>query len=253
MTQLIYAATVLKGTGKRGHLRPDADGYYRMPVGGLNVYNNLMEFYEGTDEVLELFKSSSILQRRIENGRCFAEVGHPAFEAGMTEQAYVARILQIRRENVCAHIRRLDIDYDYGKNNPEYQNPNLIGLIGELKPFGARGPELQESFDNPDTDVCFSIRSLIRERLVRRQKIRTIYHVTNFDWVVEPGLKFATKWHSKFGLENLADVRFEEDTLTKIENACIGYGFESTSEIAEVIKSVKIMKARPASPVYARW
>jgi hypothetical protein len=132
MANVMYTASKL-AAGKKGILPPDADGYYTMPVGALNVFNSSGQYYvlEGAKQ---LFDSSSIFQRRVANGCSKGEMGHPKREPKMTMDDYMTRILTIEETNVCCHFRKFWLDETFGKKNPQFKNPDMVAIMAELKP-----------------------------------------------------------------------------------------------------------------------
>ena len=56
MERLVITSTRLRVQGKQGILKPDADGYYEMPIGAFNCVNS-------TDEIYTAKKHPGNLQR----------------------------------------------------------------------------------------------------------------------------------------------------------------------------------------------
>ena len=226
-----FTATKLASKGKQGILEPDEDGYYTLVIGGLNVYNSAGEFYT-LNGAKDLFEESNIFMRRVKNGCLKSEVGHPKRVPGMTDSQYMTRILTIEETNVCAHIKEVWLDFDFGKNNPEYGSPELVAIMGKVKPAGTQGEALKKALENKSENVCFSIRSLTKDYEQNRQRYRVLFTIVAFDWVIEPGIAFANKWDAP-GLES-TDLGFVTSSnfvkeARKVMNCPVG--MESTKEL----------------------
>ena len=202
VSNITFASQRLAGLGKQGILKPDANGYYTMPFGALNTFNSAGAYYTA-NEAIKLFEASSVLQRRIKNGCLFAEMGHPKRLPGMTDDDYLMRLHTIEETNRCAHISKIELDFDFGKKNPRFNNPAMIGIIGTFTPAGPYADSLNRSLQNGQENVCFSIRSLTRDFYQRGKIIKVLDTIFNWDCVTEPGVDCARKWDSE-GLESMA-------------------------------------------------
>jgi len=255
MNNVKYSATKLENTGKRGILKPDETGYYNMIIGGLNVFNSAGEYYT-LDGAKKLFDESSILMRRIANGNLKGESGHPVQTPGMSDSDYLRRIMRIEEPNVCCHYKEIWLDETYGKNNPQYGNPNLVAVMAKVKPSGPNGPALKESFDNPDENVCFSIRAITYNHYERGKTIRVLTSIYTYDNVVEPGISHATKWNSP-SLENLDDRIITRREIEQIIDSDSTIATESNKEIfQEVLKSFnndKVYSVSTIPPLFTKW
>lgn len=192
---VVFTSTRLVGTGKEGKLTPDKDGYYRMVIGGLNVFNSAGEYYTlaGAEA---LFKSSSIFMRRVQAGSLRGEVGHPQMQPGMKIDDFIRRNLRIDPNNICCHFRKIELDMEYGRNNPKFNNPNLVGIVAEICPSGEKGSFLAKQFENGSENVCFSIRALTKDYFKNGIRHRVLSEIITFDYVNEPGIMIANKWDS---------------------------------------------------------
>lgn len=260
MSNIKFVATKLNGTGKTGKLTPDANGYYTLPLGGLNIYNSMGEYYTA-EGAKQLFEQSSALMRRISSGNLKGENGHPKPLPGMKEQEYFNRVMTVEETNVSHHIRAVYLDESFGKNNPQFKNPGLIGIIGEVKPAGPHASALQASFENVDENVCFSIRALSRDYFENRQKYKVLQSILTWDWVTEPGLASATKWDSPalegFALESFTDQLLTERILTQIiENTpmCVTMesGLNMAKEALQLVRHEKEKRSMSTS-YYKPW
>lgn len=230
MASIKFTSTKLTNSNKKGILTPDSEGYYEMVIGGLNTFNSANEYYllNGAEE---LFKDSSVFMRRVKNGCLKGECGHPKRPEGMRDDAFMNRIFTIDERNVCCHFKEVWLDTNYGKNNPQLNNPNLVAIMAKIKPAGPMGPSLQASLDNPNENVCFSIRALTRDFYERGQTFRVLQQIVCFDHVVEPGISIANKWDSP-GLEALQDIIINKKLIENILVSKQLVATESSKELA---------------------
>ena len=128
-----FTATKLTDINKKGLLLPDSEGYYELPVGGLNVVNSSGQFYT-LEGAKDLFDSSSIFMRRVRNGCLKGELGHPKRLPGMSLDDYIQRIVTIDEKNVCCFFKELWLDFEFGKKNPQLGTPDLVAVMAKLKP-----------------------------------------------------------------------------------------------------------------------
>lgn len=236
---ITYENTLCAALGKRGVMKPiDASGYYAINMGGLDVYNESGAFYVA-DTAKDLFKSSSHLMRRINGGKLYNELGHPKREAGMSDQDYLIRILTVYENNACSHTRRIHLE--------EVSNANLnngrpfIQIIGEVKPMGQLGILVEDTFKNADSDACYSIRSITNDQFIGNVRHKHLQEVATWDYVLEPGIRHATKYHTASAESLTINVRTLESALDQIKSET-GYGMESTNASHHVERLLAIAK-----------
>lgn len=196
--KITYSCTALAGKNKKGVLTPDADGYYTVVLGALDFHNSAGQFYS-FDGSRQVFEESSTFMRRVARGALNGECGHPR-PHGMTNQQFVSRILDIDEKNISHHIKEVTLQRDTVKDDKGHY---VVAIIGKVKPAGPKGPALEAALQNPDQNVCFSIRSLTDDVVSATQWTKNIRTCVTFDWVNEPGISVATKYHSP-ALESLA-------------------------------------------------
>ena len=256
------SCTALVGTNKAGTLKPDADGYYQVVLGALDVYNNTGAFYpEATAR--QLFQASSSLMRRIASGNLRGEYGHPTPEPGMSMDAFVARVRRIDEDRICMHIRKVWIDYSF-KN---LKGQPIIAILGEIRPSGPRGPALKDQLENRFEDVCFSIRSLTHDFNSGGRLTKNFKMIVTWDYVNEPGLAIAHKWNAP-GLESHVDVDTKDLTVSLTEQIILpgqllamsrkrqasGASMESDTGISlESLIEVMTTDTQTKRPVSAGW
>lgn len=207
-----FTETIFSNNSKSGILTPDADGYYTIVIGALNTYNSAGEFYTA-EGALQLFENSSHLMRRIKNGSLYAELGHPKKQPAMTMEAFYQRIITIDEGNVCGHISEVTLDFNYGKNNPQFNNPEMIAIIGKVKPAGSKANALQIAMENPKQNAAFSIRGLTENKFKNGRVERILTNIITWDHVIEPGINVACKAHTP-GLESVSTESMVVTELT---------------------------------------
>lgn len=175
-----FSCTTLNGTNKAGKLLPDENGYYTMPVGGLNVFNSAGQFYT-YERAKWLFESSSAFMRRVSTGCLKGECGHPKPTQGQSQDSYLQRVMTVDEKNVAAHFSDIWLDLDNVKDS---NGKPVIAIMAKLTPSGPMGPALQKSLDNPKEEVCFSIRAFTEDQNLGGVIQRTLKEIITFDWVV---------------------------------------------------------------------
>ncbi len=227
----IVFSSVKVRKGLEGSLQKDENGYYRVPLGALNIFNSAGAYYT-MNGAKELFESSSSLMRRINNGALKAELGHPKKAPGMTMSEYMNRIISIDINNIGAHIKSVELVETNIKEKGA--KDNRIDIIGWIKPNGPKAQYLTDLLEDPDANFAFSIRSLTNDSIVNGVVVKVLKQIITWDIVIEPGLHMATKWKS-LGIESmdLLAVDFnDKDTLKSLKDSIkddIGIGTEDNN------------------------
>lgn len=222
-----FVCTALAGTGKAGRLPKDADGYYTLPVGGLNVFNSMGEFYtyEGAKE---LFTGSGALMRRVRGGTLKGEYGHPK-PAGpiRTEddmEVFARRVMQLDEQNISHHFAEIWLDFD---NVRDERGQKVIAIMAKVTPSGPKGPALAASFENPKEEVCFSIRAFTQDQSIRGVNQRCLREIITWDYVTEPGIAVARKYRSPT-LESYQERTFTKEQILASVKEVEGVAMESS-------------------------
>ena len=254
MSDLYFSQTKLSLLGKQGIMKPDGDGYYEFVIGGLNVHNNTKSWYYTAQGARELFGPGSMFQRRVANGALRAEVGHPKRQPGMTDSMYAERMMDIDLNNVCAHFKEVWLDENFGKNNPAYKDPEMIAIMAKVKPAGPKKDILIEAIQNKNENICFSIRAIADESMVRGKVIRVLKDIISIDMVNEGGIGIASKWDSPV-TESIIEtdaMRLTKSILEQVSRESkSGMAVESSGAIAAVL-SEKYFPERKTS-VISKW
>lgn len=210
MNQIQFSCTTLNGTGKQGRLPKDSDGYYTMPVGGLQCFNSSGDFYP-YEAAKELFQSSSSLMRRVSTGCLKGEMGHPKPLPGQSMESFANRVMCVEETNVCAHFAQLWLDFESIRD--ETGRP-VVAIMAKVTGSGPKGPSLEKSLSNPKEEVCFSVRGFTEDKNVGGIKHRMLRQIICYDHIVEPGINTARKYYSPT-LESYTDVSFTREDIEK--------------------------------------
>lgn len=210
MNNIRFTCSSLAGTQKKGIIPKGADGYYDMVIGGLNLFNSAGEYYEYAG-AKELFQSSSSFMRRVKRGALRGEVGHPRRDPGQSIDSYMSRILDIDEKNVCVHFAEIYLDFENFKNA---DGSKIIAIMSRLSPSGPKADFLDKSINNPNENVCFSIRSFTENTRSMGRMNKVLKTIVTFDYVNEPGISIAEKYKSP-SLESFKDILVTQDQMEK--------------------------------------
>jgi len=254
LNSIRFACTSLAGVNKAGTLKKDGQGYYEVVVGALNVYNSAGQYYV-YEQAKKLFEQSSQLMRRVSRGALRGEYGHPKFMPGMSNDQFANRVMSIYEENVCCHFRDITIDFDRVK---DANGKPVIAIVAWVKPAGPNAAALQASLDNPNENVCFSIRAFtddFREGGVTKRILKTI---VTWDYVNEPGIAVAEKFSAP-SLESFSETTFSRGEIERSVKvgAMMGTATESSLMTAgELMTSLGwdgVARAAANKPSWAAW
>lgn len=250
MQKVLFSCSTLAGTGKKGKLTKDANGYYTMPIGGLNVFNSSGDFYTYED-AKQLFNSSSIFMRRVKSGALKGEYGHPKPAPGQSYEAFAERVLSIEEKNICTHFSEIWLDFESVKDN---NGKPVVAIMAKLAPSGPMGSAIERSLENPNEDVCYSIRSFTKDTYVGGVKHRALAEIVTWDYVNEPGINFARKYKSP-ALESMHEQAFSrKELLRAIKHMDSGIGMESAKLTGQsLFKSLGWSFNENEVPNYLKW
>ena len=251
-----FTNTRLASLGKEGKIKLDGEGYATLVVGGLNVHNTANQFYT-LDGAKELFESSSEFMRRVNRGSLNGELGHPRYDASMTEEQWVNRVYDVYEPNVCAHFKEIWIDEDKTIN---HDGQSVVPIMAKVCPAGAKAIALEKAFDTPSINVCFSVRGITEDFYNKGKVVRVLKNIITFDFVNEPGIPIAEKWYSPsleqhFVVETLDEKLVSVNELEKViaKRQKLGLAVESsTMTMEETLKAFKGVK-QVNQPNYLKW
>lgn len=248
---VLFEQTKLSLNGKNGIATPDEDGYYELVLGALNVHNNSRSWYYTDKGARELFGPGSLIHRKIANGCMRGEVNHPKQQPGEKLEAFYDRMMDIDLNNVCCHFKALWLDETFGKTHPEFGNPDMIAIMGKVKPSGPKGYILKEALENKHENVCFSIRSLANEEIVRGKRIRALTELITIDFVNEGGILVASKWDSP-ATESIASTPVIEQVLRRCSSKGENRTFSlESAQVADFILAKHF--APKTAQIYHKW
>jgi len=214
----------LKEGAKNTYIK-DENGYYKVRLGKINAFNRQGIYYY-VDDLDKVTGPGSVLYRRLEEGFLRAEVSHPeAIRKAKTTQELIRAIMFIDLNNVCGHIKRIEF-IDTGKPEKGFTR-NIIEVYGWVKPSGPKKQILQDALENPDENVAFSIRSLVKNGIMGNVLTKQILEISTWDYVYEPGVKGSSKWGAA-GLEDLSldvsdiDIDDVKELEAGLEEQCVG-------------------------------
>ena len=203
-----YSCQVLNGTNKAGVIKQRSDGTYPMSVGALNMTNNKGEYYEYS-YAKKFFDEASDLVRMAKKNVLIGEYGHPEQKPGESDASFIQRLLRLDEKSECVHHNRIYLDFD---NHKDGAGRPIIGIMSDLFPSGPYGDSLQKKLEDGRQEVCFSIRCFSLPRKINGRVIKEMKHVVTFDYVNEPGIATATKYHSPT-MESHSEHLFTQGTL----------------------------------------
>ena len=189
--QISYGCTALLGVNKKGIIKPDANGYFPITVGGFNVQNYSGQYYP-LGQAAKLFEDSGALMRRVKAGVLRGELGHPRQE-GLSPTAYFKRLNEIHEDKVCCHFNSLKLDYDNYKSKSGFP---MVAVEAGVKPSGPFADTLERSLLNPEEETCFSIRAAVTPVMEGGRESRYIEDIVTWDYVNEGGIAIARKYYS---------------------------------------------------------
>lgn len=260
-----FTATKLVAKGKQGILKPDADGYYDLVIGGLNVFNSAQQYYT-LKGASALFEQSSQFMRRVKNGVLKGELGHPKRTGMMrdrlgretafrlTDDEFVERVLRIEETNTCCHFKEIYLDTNFGKDNPDIKNKDAVAIHGLVKPAGPQAIALKEALENKDENVCFSIRALTRDYYERGVLNRVLERIVTWDFILEPGIHYANKWDTP-ALESISETIITERMVDRLIKRQMQSGIATEDSISMALEMKQLFDGLkgPQKPVFTNW
>lgn len=260
--RIVYQCNVLKGINKVGDLKKLDNGYREVRLGALGAFNEAGWLYNER-EGRQLLEGSAGLMRMItQNNALRGENGHPRFQPGMNQLQWFGRVNDIFEPNVCFQMRRLILD-----PARDERGRAITMILGEVRESGKESGWFEKQLDNPDENVCFSIRSFTDDKIIGGVKTKFLKKIVTWDAVNEPGIRNSSKYMTPslesapapeiYMPEAELETVFYADALRKelAANPVMqgtGVGFESNANMVNMIAEV----ARPIRsfvPSSWRW
>lgn len=258
-----FSSEILLNKGKTGLITPDQDGYYELIVGGINCHNSCGDYYAMSESVRALFNSSSTFMRKIKSGKLYGEVEHPPFLPGMKKDAYIGRIYHIDGKYLICHFKDIWLDENFGRNHPEYNNPNLIAIMAKVIPYGPYEKTLRDALENKFINPCFSIRSITNNYYHRGKQIKELDDIITFDYVTEGGIATADKWSSPSLESNdsylkpmMKDIILTKEKLIKIYKDIpdiVSVESNIKNDIMNTVNIIEKNNKKLVKPIYVKW
>lgn len=222
MSEISLGNIILASSGKKGILRPNDEGVYRLNAGGFNIPNHAGITYPANEYIQSQIEENSDLNRRVKMGYCKMEVEHPEpfvyiiengvrYKAPMTDVIqWINRLRSFDPDRICGLISKVI----WKPENPNDLSKPIWNLI-DCEPFGPRAEEFKQSLENPRHNTAVSIRTQISPfRPGETQK--NVEYWTGYDWVSEPGMIHANK-HMTAGLESFMSDFGLNDNMKKFK------------------------------------
>lgn len=237
MPQIRFSCTALVGTGKKGIIKPDSNGYREQCLSALDYPNSVGQIYRASS-ARRILEESGSFSRKIKAGNLLGENGHPRFLPGMTKRQYEDRVFDVLESNVSHHTSDVWID-DTGACKDASGKP-FIAVMGLVKPSHSQGPYLEEAYNNPKQNVSFSVRSVTDNFLTSRGTIEKEFtSIICWDWVNEPGLAPASKFGSLALEDRLMSLRSLEDMLHDAETNKVSMESAKMRAVYDAVKNIR--------------
>lgn len=234
--------------GNSGKLKPDADGYYTMIVGQLDAPNLNGAYYDSAS-VKKLFESDNAqLLRQLRAHSLYGENGHPKRQGGQTDAEFLNRNFQVIEENACVFFKEIWLDYEYAKKFPGEFQKGAVVIFAKLKPGGEKARVLKELLDDPDRNICFSIRCMAEQKIVNGRPIRYINEIITFDLVIDPGMQVANRYLAPYA--ESASILVTREMLQRI---VLNESPVFTEDAKAVCRNLLSKAPAAKTPAYLNW
>jgi len=228
--------TTIKSSAGNKKLIPDSSGYYKVILGAFNVKNSSGQAYSSKGVKELLADKTNLFNTRLAASRLRAEAEHPEFVPGMSRHDFFSRNLAIKVSRACAHIK--EVSFRQTKHSEGIPGlGNVVIIEGLVKPSGQFAPGLKDSLDNPEEDTCFSIRSFTMDKTTGLLTTKFIKQIITWDWVSDPGIKYASKLNSP-SVESADLQQLTVEDIATYAMAASNPNSALSTEDAEVNKAV---------------
>lgn len=204
-------------------IKPDADGYYvGVPLMVLGAVSRNNIYYEPDSVVKAMTNPKSRFFAAITGGGLEGEWGHPSL-VGLDDTGILQRLSDVDARFVSHHFRRIYTE----------QKGEFTLLRGDVKAVGPYGTHLTQSFEDPNRDTCFSLRSLTSQPIRRGDGVgvKKVINLTTYDYVTVPGYIEASK-RGMVGNESFDNLIWEDIDLKVFSNNVLeNLGDKTTSII----------------------
>lgn len=212
MIELSYGNLILANNGKKGVLKQNENGSYRINAGGFNIENHAGIIYPANEYIQSQMQENSELRRKISQGYAYMEEEHPepynyVYRNGVCYKEEMTSILEwINRLRNFDHNKIVGIMsniYFIMEDENNFNKPIYVDI--DVKPLleYPLGPRFKENLDTPESNTAVSIRTQI-EPFKPGDRFKQVVYWTGFDWVKQPGMIHANK-HMSAGCESILD------------------------------------------------
>lgn len=208
----------------------DADGYIWLNAGAYNIYNESGVYYDG-QTIDPLFEQNSVLQRRIAKAVVRAELGHPERLPGMSDAMYESRMMNIKEDRFCGHIRAAKLV----SNSDSRVKITKINIT----PFGHYKSTLMDAIKTKDANCFFSVRSLSNRQRINGVLVKFVYEIITWDFVNEGGIGIANKFDTNMDLESYSS--YDIARMTR-ENELMNIDLDDTASVKYILKHYEDFK-----------
>lgn len=233
----LYDCGLLKERNKNGDLLLDANGYYEITLGAFDCLNSREEYYIFNEKIKQMFEPGGDLHRRLAKANLRGELEHPRPAPGEQLSSFLNRIGSILLTNVSHHIASVRLEH-----SRDEQGRSVVLAIGRVKPSGPYAEVLAQALSNREENVCFSIRALSNRWMENNKVNREITSIVTWDYVNEPGIRFANKYDTP-SLESAYELSFTEAELSAAEHYSDILASATTLETAKEVDFTMIRSA----------
>ena len=223
-------------------IHPDKDGIIKgMPLAVLGKASRNKSYYEENSFINAMTNPDSAFYRKLTEGGLEGEMGHPFYATNT--QADIKRIMYIDRTKVSHGFTRI---YSQPTEDGKY-----ILILGDVLPCGPYKRELLDSFEDPNRNTAFSLRSLTSSPQLRNGvQYKKVLALITFDAVETGGYEEASK---RFMASNEC-LEFKIPTLDFINNNDykVAVGFENldSDQLFDMLGTDKIILENKTIGIY---
>lgn len=206
--------------------------YYLVVLTVLELANHRQGLPYAKEYAEKIVENSPSFRRRMDRGLVSGEWGHPKFTPGMSKDQFINRCGQLHEQNEAFHVLQAFIDDMQDEKGDTYP-----AIWGWITPSGPKSDAMKAKLDNPNQNVCFSLRGTSLPRYVDGVLKKCMTSLWGWDVVGEPGIDGSWKFNATVvNLESLSlesmDFPFDiesanqEEFLIAMESNDSGFDLE---------------------------
>lgn len=229
ITFSVEVMTVKNGR-KLGRVRPDEMGYYNnFPLSVIGAVSDNATYYTVDSFVNQIKDPKSSFNMLLTDGKLYGEYGHPPLE-GLKDSEVYTRLARVAEERRSHHFKRI-------ATGEKLESGGTL-IVGDFKPMGPYGKDLNDELSEPLANTSFSLRSIVGQTINNGVKVRSMKKLVTFDTVFGGGYNQAAKRYCA-GTEHLIDFTLNADINAGkfTEYACENF---SDAELNEIFKSSNV-------------